>query len=360
MSKKITYFTPFGSDSSTACGVRAKYFIAELEKDYEVKEVFVDKNPSYFFSLPSNKESSLKRLFKEFLVGVEASIRFFFSKSDLYILSSPSYIIVFLISFTLRLKRAKYILDIRDIYPEVYFHLGLIRENSLIGKVLKFLTKQMYKRAIGVTTATKGLEKIFLSYRVKTPVKTILNGFDNTKFFPVANKGTTFTVLFHGTLAKMQNIDLLVKVAESLPESIEVVVAGEGPQEDKVKNSSRIKYLKNIDYNNVNDLVNSVNLGLSFRNDGLINMTSFPVKVFEYIGAGIPVITTPISEAGTFLEENKLGFQFTNDNVEKIVDKIIELVNIDCWPYRRELISPLSRQFQAKEFSNFVKLIFPI
>ena len=60
------------------------------------------------------------------------------------------------------------------------------------------------------------------------------------------------------------------------------------------------------------------------RTDGGIGKTAFPVKVFEYIGAGLPVIVTPVSEAGGVVEGEKIGLQCDND-INKIINGIYNI-----------------------------------
>ena len=52
-----------------------------------------------------------------------------------------------------------------------------------------------------------------------------------------------------------------------------------------------------------------------------------PVKVFEYIGAGLPIVITPVSEAGDMVGELQLGRQFRSEDQDEIFQFIIALSN---------------------------------
>ncbi|MCY4524532.1 MAG: hypothetical protein OXB84_07330, partial [Halobacteriovoraceae bacterium] len=117
----------------------------------------------------------------------------------------------------------------------------------------------------------------------------------------------------------------------------------------------RIKFLKEIPHENIAEIVNKSHIGLSFRNEGLINEISFPVKIFEYIGAGLPVMATPYNtEGGNFLEKHNLGYQFRNEQVDEIIKKILELKRnyTTNQPYY-----DLTRQNQAKKLVEFIHSI---
>lgn len=342
----ISYFTPYDIMHSDASSIRARYFVSELRRRNHNVNLL---KPT--LNAPSNKLGLISRLIRELLLGIEVSFRLLINKNDLVVLSSPPYITVLIAGLTLGLVRKRYILDIRDIYPEVFIHLGLINENGFIAKILKHLTKHLYRKANAIITATQGLNTIVDSYGLNVPSKTILNGYDPDLFYKSEEKFQNFTLVFHGNLAKMQNIDLLLDIAERLPSEIDIVVAGDGPQAQKLKAHQRIKFLGKIPYQEVAAVVRKSHLGLSFRNNGIINETAFPVKTFEYIGAGIPIISTPPSEAGSFIEERGLGKQFQNDQVDEIVNSILEYRN-----YQSPLTdtSELTRQSQAQRFADFV------
>lgn len=339
-------------EDSQAASVRAKYIVAEFKKEHEVHFQYGYKNKELFFSLASNTDGNLKRLLGEILVGVENLIRILVRpRCDHYILSSPPFLTILIIAFGLRIFNRKYSLDIRDIYPEVFFHLGLIDERSFVATVLKRLTKMVYNDASRLVCVTAGLRDIILTYNQALDVSVIYNGFDENLFYP-DKKFEDFTIIFHGNLAKMQNIDLLLRVAEELPKEITVIVAGDGPQAIKIRECNRIKYLGSLKYEEVAEYVRRSHVGISFRHDGVINQTAFPVKVFEYIGSGLPVIITPKSEAGEIVERNKLGFQFDNNQVLQIVSKIKEYFQED---YKYKIDLNYSRLTQAKKMSELWK-----
>jgi len=347
---RLLYFTPSSPDASDAPGVRSRYLVAALrEAGWEVQVFAGDRDA--VFRTPSNKHSAKRRLAGEALAGIEAALRLATSRADGFVLSSPSYVSVLITGGALAALRRPFVLDVRDIYPEVYFHLGLLPRDSLPGRALVKLAGGLYRRAAGIATATEGLRQIVDGYRPGTPLVAVFNGFDASLFSPSEEKRERFSLVFHGNLARMQNVELLLAVAERLPDDVDVLVAGDGPQADRLRDQSRVQYLGKVDYEDIPALVRSCHVGLSFRNDGVINETAFPVKIFEYLGAGLPVITTPHSEAGRYLEAEGLGRQFHNHELDELVEEIL------AWRQRRHGIEPppsRSRQEQARAFAALV------
>ena len=251
----------------------------------------------------------------------------------------------------LSLLKRKFILDIRDPYPEVFFELNLISSSSLIGKILKSLTRFIFMKATGISTTSEGIKKIIESYKINKTVNLFFNGFDPEIFHPrsIEEKFSKFTLIYHGNMARLQNVDLVVEIARKCPDDIDIVVAGSGPEQEKVRQEKRIKYLGSLSYKDIAEVVTKSHIGLSFINEN--STWPFPTKIFEYIGAGLPVITTPYTEVGRFLEENNLGYQFRNNELNKIMEMIIQLKS--HYTINKPHLD-FHRQKQAQKFSSFV------
>ena len=142
---------------------------------------------------------------------------------------------------------------------------------------MKSLTQYVCKKAKGIVATTKKMETTIKSYKVNENTATVFNGFDPNLFFPKnpKDKFEKFTLIFHGNLARMQNIDLLIKIARSCPEDVDVLVAGFGPGEKKIRREKRIKFLGRLSYEKIPEIVTKSHVGLSFRNKGLVNEMSF-------------------------------------------------------------------------------------
>ena len=344
---KITYYCAYPVNFNNASANRMRYFLKELEKKFEIHL----KHP--LFPQVKNNKPLFWRLAREAFSGVELSLRLIFSKHQLVILSYPPYITVLIAALFLSLLKRNFILDIRDPYPEVFFELNLLTFSSIPGKFLKTLTRFVFIRSLGISTATAGIKQIAESYKINKTAHPFFNGFDPNLFYPknIDEKFKKFTPIYHGNLAKMQNVDLIIEVAKRCPEDIVILVAGSGPGEEKIKKEKRIKFLGNLSYKDVANVVTKSHIGICFMNEELVGRISFPTKIFEYMGSGLPVISTPYTEAGKFLQENDLGYQFKNSELDKIVEKIIQLKSNYSAnkPYEN-----FHRQKQAQKFTGFV------
>lgn len=330
MKKNIFYFTPYYLPDNNAAAVRNFWFVKTLREDgHEVKLVT---GKDLAFKLPRNTDSAIKRLLMEQIAGIALALKIIFSKNDLYFLSSPPFFTVLVASLACRLLGKKYILDIRDLYPEVFVNLGLLpKESAAYRYILKF-TRIMYNGAQSIITVTEGLENKIRAHSPRADIHRIYNGYDTELFMPGHEKFDKYTVVFHGNLGKFQRIDLLVDVAREMEKTnpeIQFKVIGYGPGAEFLKNPpSNLEYLGPMKYEEIAKYIAKCHMGISLRTDDEISKDAVPVKVFEYMGVEIPVLVTPKGEASRLIEKEKLGYGLDND-LSEIVPVISKMMKLD-------------------------------
>lgn len=307
----------------------------------------------------NNRQSSSRRVLGELLFSFETLIRLMFSRRDVVLITSPPFLGTVVICAYLIIFRKKYIIDVRDYYPAVYFEAGLIRKDSVFGRRLLKLEKWIYRHALFVTGATQGLCDGMTS-KTETAIELFRNGFDEDLFAPAESSEEAFQVVFHGSLSKFQDIEGVVALSEALlqrDEEIQVMVIGAGSQDYLLKDSQlpNLNYLGKRPYKEVAQLIARASLGISLRKEGVIGKTAFPVKVYEYIGVGLPMICTPHSEAGDFLEAEGIGFQYRSNEIEAIADKIVALKqNKEDFEAIRERINSIRSGFSRESLCDKV------
>jgi glycosyltransferase involved in cell wall biosynthesis len=356
---KIFVYTPFYPPQPQAAAVRS-YWIIKALKDarHEVNvysSIKTDDSKKLIFNPADNKQTFLKRLFFEILAGVELFFRIFFSNKDLYILSSPPFITILIASLGCFLKKKKYIIDVRDIYPDIYFAQGLIREKSLLAILIKKVTSFMYSHAHVTLSVTPGLVKKIKNLSPTSKVELLINGYDRDLFKPCDEKFKNFTVIFHGNMGQVQNIPIILEVAKLLEnENVDFHFIGEGPQAQLFKGelTQNVKYLGSKDYKEIPSYISKAHIGFSARRDDEIGADAFPVKVFEYLGVGIPIIMTPPSKVMPTMVHSGI-YEFENSQIKEMADKILELKKSG---ERVVLKDNLSRQDVSKKILKFCHL----
>jgi glycosyltransferase involved in cell wall biosynthesis len=214
------------------------------------------------------------------------------------------------------------------------FATGVVDRDGFFGRFLAWLERRLYDRALFVASVTEGFVS-HIEARTETDVVLIQNGIDTRRFVrhEPSRPQDDFVVLFHGTLGRFQNVDLLLRYAQYLDDNdvpnVRLRVLGDGPKADRLRRGiaergldGRIDFVGHVDFEEIPAHINEADVGISPRIDGLISETNFPVKVYECLGCGVPVIVTPEGDAGRYVERNRVGFQHSNDDIEAIHESI--------------------------------------
>lgn len=309
-----------------------------------------------------NKHSVLRRMLGELILGAKAIASLERAKADLFLISSPSYLAALMSALWAVTLRRPYILDIRDIYPQVYVSAGLIKPQSFPDRILTRMSGLIYRRALKIIAATQGLADRIQEACGRDDIEVIYNGFPaNLRTFK-QEKYQRFTACFHGVMGFYQDIETLMAVARALEaHDVDVVVIGYGRKEEILRANppSNLRFLGRHAFSDTIAEVARCHVGLCFRTDDEISRDAFPVKVFEYLALNAPVILTPPCEGGEFVERKRCGVQLPSGDVDGLVREILRLR--DDEEYRQRMIAAcakvgneMSREAQAERFAEIV------
>lgn len=283
----------------------------------------------------SNRHRLWRRMLMDALFGGVAALRVARTRPDVVLVSSPVFLTALLTSLAARLTRRPFVLDIRDPYPEVLVAAGVLSEGSISERVLRRSADWMYRSASRVTTVTPGFASIIRGGETSSniDVDVVANGFPAWIADSKAAKYERFTLAFHGNLGTMQDVKALVALAHEISaDDIDILVVGTGSAQEDLRDApENLIYLGELGFAETIDAVQGAHVGLSFRHDDVVSRYSFPVKVYEYIGLGIPVIIAPECDAGEYIERAKAGLYFRDLDVLAIAQGVRKLRSDKDW-----------------------------
>lgn len=333
----------------------------EPAKDSEVQHINVQP--------PDNSKGLINRLVHEMRLGFAFGWRIVthYRKFDFFILTSPPFFGMVIPAFVCFLFSRRYVFDVRDRYPQVFFSLGLLRRDSYAGRILLALERFIYRHSAMVTTVTSALAKEIANETQIVP-KVVMNGFDATVVLQgvdVRKSGAPKVIFMHGLFGRLFDINSFVDIVRYCGVNAgphQFVIAGYGPgiqeiTEMKLKNLS---YVGHLSHQEVLQHLAKADFGLSVHTNQPSTNAGFAVKVFEFIGAGIPSIVIPKNESGIEVEREGLGWSFDNSQSIECARLIADLIDdrIDTKPFRDNLHlkrSRYSRQVQSAIFANYIK-----
>ncbi len=219
-------------------------------------------------------------------------------------------------------------------------HVSSIRKR--IGKNLRRLFFKQTSKIVVVSSGVK--EDLVNSYNIAIEnVEIIPNGANTTLFRPMDQQNTKREIglkpekkyaCFIGNLAPWQGVEYLIKAApfviKYIPEVMFLIV-GDGTVrkelETRVKEmniSDYFLFTGSVIYDRVPYYINASDICISIKKPVL---PGSPLKVFEYMACGKPVIATKKSAYGfEILEEFGAGLLVDQDNPEEISNAITYLL----------------------------------
>ena len=225
------------------------------------------------------------------------------------------------------LVRSKIVIDIRDPKEEIMsftYRKGL---SGFIAKVYKYINYSIYRRVHIIIGVTRTLVNTLIRKLYK-PVYLIPNGADLNVFKPLNEKemrqrlGLSQESLLIGYIGGLSSygyyniLPVLIairKIGRELGANIKFVAAGP-ILNDGIKRiidyfKDEFIYMGVLDSNSVVTLLSACDIGIIPRIGDPVYDYAVPVKFYEYIAVGLPVIAiaNKRSELAEIVEKNKLG-----------------------------------------------------
>lgn len=149
----------------------------------------------------------------------------------------------------------------------------------------------------------------------------IANYPDLAIFKPEAVDKDKFTVGYLGTL-QPGRISPLLNLSQKLNQ-VKFIVAGSGEGKNEIKKFKNIELTQETDYDKIPQLISKFNIGVIFSltPQGMSHKGP-PMKLFEYLACGVPVLAVNLRELKDIIEKNKVGLIVTEKELEQGVLKI--------------------------------------
>jgi glycosyltransferase involved in cell wall biosynthesis len=241
--------------------------------------------------------------------------------ADVVVVSSPSFFSIFSGWVLARVRRARFVIEVRDLWPAILVELGLMK-NGILIRSLEYAELAAYRAADAVVVVSDGFRQNLIDRGISADkLHVVRNGVDLDRFGsrpsdPVvrARLGATSEavtiVLYIGTHGLQHGLSTVLDGAALLgDDAIHFALVGEGAEKDALANQRESMGLKNltmlsgVPIEEVPALLAAADICLVPRRDVPLFSTFIPAKLFEYLGAGRPVIGTVRGEAADILAD---------------------------------------------------------
>lgn len=135
---------------------------------------------------------------------------------------------------------------------------------------------------------------------------------------------------YMGHLNNWVDLDLILKTAHILKDYMFVIIGPAGKDEvSKLKKAKNIKYLGYKAYTELPKYISYFSVGIiPFKLNLLIESTN-PIKLYEYLGAGLPVVSTSMKEVSLYKKD---GLVYTADGADEFSEAIRKALAVSVIP----------------------------
>jgi glycosyltransferase involved in cell wall biosynthesis len=238
--------------------------------------------------------------------------------ADVVVVSSPTFFSIGSAWLLARLKRARLVVEVRDLWPAIFVELGVLTSRRLI-RLLERLELAAYAAADAVVVVSDGFRANLIDRGVPpAKVHTIRNGVTIGEFRAVPDPAARARlgarpgdclVLYAGTHGISQGLPEIADAAAVAGQRLHFAFVGEGADKERLRHRvaelglANVTLLPGVPHHEVPALLAAADLCLVPLRDVPLFASFIPSKMFEYLAAARPVIGAVTGEAAQILRE---------------------------------------------------------
>lgn len=266
----------------------------------------------------------------------------FVGKMDLVLSTSPQFFNGLAGYFVSRMKRAPWILEIRDLWPSSIVSVGAVETPHWIT-LLEKLESFAYRKADYVVAVTNAFKTHILERGGQADrVAVIPNGVEFGDETPIAKPAPEiaslpldgkFVAAYFGTHGMAHGLEVILEAAKLLKQQTEIVflLVGDGAERENLVKASKDAALDNVimvgqqpkEMMPVLWSIADASLVVLRRLD--VFLTVVPSKMFEAMAAGVPIVLAVEGESAELLKAAGAGIGVKPEDPRALADAVLDL-----------------------------------
>ena len=266
----------------------------------------------------------------------------FIQKADIVISTSPQFFNGLAGYVVSRMKRAPWVLEIRDLWPESILAVGAIK-NPFIIHLLEWLELFAYRQADRIVPVTDAFQRYIEGKGIpKEKISVIKNGADLTLYKPVTGTNRLaeslgvqgkFVAAYLGTHGMAHHLETVLYAAQRLREypDIVLILAGDGAERQRLaalRNELGLDNVLMLDQQPKEQMpwlwaLSDVSLILLKKSD--LFKTVIPSKIFESMAMEKPIILGVEGESANIVRAADAGYCIEPENAEELANRLLDL-----------------------------------
>lgn len=267
-----------------------------------------------------------------------------FIKTDLIVATSPQFFTAISGRWLSFWKRKKWVMEVRDIWPESIRAVGAMDRNLII-RFFEFLELRMYKSAWKIITVTDSFKVQLINERgiSENKIDVVKNGINADMFKPMLKNQellkelqlqNKFIIGYIGTHGMAHKLDFILKCAKQIQnDKVHFLFLGAGAEKEnlvKLKETlglTNVTMLPSVPKDQVKEYISILDVGLVNLKKSDTFKSVLPSKIFELSGMHKPILIGVEGEAQKLVEDYGVGIAFEPENEQDFINKVETIFN---------------------------------
>ncbi len=301
-------------------------------------------------------------------------------KYDVVIASSPPLFVGISGWMAAKIKKAKFVFDVRDLWPDVAVAMGELN-NKLAVRMAEYIELLLYKSADLITTVTNSFKNTIIQKGLpESKIGLVANGTDPEVFKvdvpqdelrKALDLPSKFIAAYVGNHGLAQGLNHIIEAAEGFKkkgrDDIHFLMVGTGPKKQKLirkaarKGLSNITFIDRVSLKKATKYMNAADTLLVPLADDSIYSQFIPSKLFDSMAASKPVLLSIGGESKQILDKCRAGLYYKPENSEQLTENMLLLKGDRAMAKkmgengRNWVVKHYSRDAQAHKMHEFIK-----
>ena len=268
-------------------------------------------------------------------------------------------------------KRAPYVLDVVDLWPESVTMSGMAR-GRLLEWLIRLVMRFIYSGAKRISVVTEGFRENLVRHGVAERKLTVIHNWMPSETYQrmpydaalAAREGLAgrFNVMYAGNMGSLQDLQTVIEAAKRLRwlPGGQFVLVGGGTEYDRLVAAAQREKLTNVRFlgrrppESMAALYALADVLLVHVKPDPLTEISIPSKTFAYLAAGKPVLMAVRGDAARMVEQDGFGVAVEPSNPEALADAVRRMVEMD--PAARALMGGAAMEAHRAKYCAEVQI----
>ncbi len=239
-------------------------------------------------------------------------------------------------------RKGPVVAEVRDLWPESAVTVGVVPAGHPAVAAAYSVEETMYESAAHVVALTPG---IAANIRDRGLVRSGAISVLPNGWFPSAPTSEflrrsirrqrgwddRFVVIYTGAHGRANDLGQLVTAAAQCPDDVLFVLVGDGPTKRELRRraGTNVEFVDSVDHDELRGLLGAADAGAVCLQRNPTFRTVYPNKLFDYMGAGLPVLCGVEGDAAELVERAECGLLVRPGDVQHWVAQLRELRRSD-------------------------------